>query len=181
MAENLNYNTKSGNDVFLNNDSVSYSEPYGRLYNWSGFMAGDSTSTSVPSGVQGVCPVGWHIPSDKEWKIMELNIGVLYSELEYYTKSTAEGAKMRSIDSSWTSVVDNFDSFGFGAKGVGIYDPTATTFYYYKTRCVFATSTLRPSYTNQFVIREIHHNNKGLIYTSLQTTHYTSVRCVKNE
>jgi len=26
-----------------------------------------ASSTSNPSGVQGLCPSGWHIPSDDEW------------------------------------------------------------------------------------------------------------------
>lgn len=26
---------------------------------------------AVPSGVQGICPSGWHLPSKAEWKILE--------------------------------------------------------------------------------------------------------------
>ncbi len=40
---------------------------YGVLYNWPAAMAGSSSSSSNPSGVQGVCPTGWHLPSDAEW------------------------------------------------------------------------------------------------------------------
>jgi uncharacterized protein (TIGR02145 family) len=40
---------------------------YGVLYNWSAAMAGAASSTSNPSKVQGVCPTGWHLPSDAEW------------------------------------------------------------------------------------------------------------------
>lgn len=40
---------------------------YGRLYNWAAVMHGSDGSTSNPSGVQGVCPTGWHVPSDAEW------------------------------------------------------------------------------------------------------------------
>lgn len=40
---------------------------YGALYNWTAAMAGESSSTSNPSGIQGVCPSGWHLPSDAEW------------------------------------------------------------------------------------------------------------------
>jgi len=40
---------------------------YGVLYNWTAAMAGSSSSSSNPSGVQGVCPTGWHLPSDAEW------------------------------------------------------------------------------------------------------------------
>lgn len=40
---------------------------YGVLYNWPAAMSGSSSSSSNPSGVQGVCPTGWHLPSDAEW------------------------------------------------------------------------------------------------------------------
>ncbi|MCD4678803.1 MAG: fibrobacter succinogenes major paralogous domain-containing protein, partial [Bacteroidales bacterium] len=44
---------------------------YGVLYNWIAAMDGEASSDSVPSGVQGVCPDGWHLPADEEWKILE--------------------------------------------------------------------------------------------------------------
>jgi len=40
---------------------------YGVLYNWPAAMAGSASSNANPSGVQGVCPAGWHLPSDAEW------------------------------------------------------------------------------------------------------------------
>jgi uncharacterized protein (TIGR02145 family) len=47
-------------------DSVNYSV-YGVLYNWPAAMNGEISSTSNPSDVQGVCPAGWHLPSEAEW------------------------------------------------------------------------------------------------------------------
>ena len=40
---------------------------YGVLYNWTAAMDGETSSTTNPSGIQGVCPTGWHLPSDAEW------------------------------------------------------------------------------------------------------------------
>ncbi|HOG19749.1 MAG TPA: fibrobacter succinogenes major paralogous domain-containing protein [Salinivirgaceae bacterium] len=40
---------------------------YGVLYNWVAVMNGATSSNTNPSGVQGICPAGWHIPSDTEW------------------------------------------------------------------------------------------------------------------
>jgi uncharacterized protein (TIGR02145 family) len=40
---------------------------YGVLYNWPAAMQGAAPSTSSPSGVQGICPAGWHLPSNNEW------------------------------------------------------------------------------------------------------------------
>ena len=40
---------------------------YGYLYNWVAAMHGAASSETNPSGVQGVCPTGWHLPSNAEW------------------------------------------------------------------------------------------------------------------
>src|SRR5690554_146950 len=40
---------------------------YGVLYNWTAAMNGEASSTTNPSGIQGVCPAGWHLPSNAEW------------------------------------------------------------------------------------------------------------------
>ena len=40
---------------------------YGYLYNWAAAMHGAGSSNCNPSGVQGICPNGWHLPSSAEW------------------------------------------------------------------------------------------------------------------
>ncbi len=65
MAQNLNYDSP-GSRCY--DDDVANCNHYGRLYTWDNAMAGASSSSANPSGVQGVCPVGWHVPSDDEWE-----------------------------------------------------------------------------------------------------------------
>lgn len=43
---------------------------YGVLYNWPAAMNGQAGSSTNPSGVRGVCPVGWHLPSNAEWQVL---------------------------------------------------------------------------------------------------------------
>ena len=43
---------------------------YGLLYNRNVAMRGVNESSSVPSGVQGICPDGWHLPSNGEWNLL---------------------------------------------------------------------------------------------------------------
>jgi uncharacterized protein (TIGR02145 family) len=47
---------------------------YGLLYNWRATMRNSSTTDDVPSGVQGICPNGWHVPSYYEWTQMRAYI-----------------------------------------------------------------------------------------------------------
>ena len=51
---------------YPNNQSVNM-QTCGLLYNWTAVMSGSSSSNSSPSGVQGICPNGWHLPSETEW------------------------------------------------------------------------------------------------------------------
>ena len=54
-------------------DNVNYVEEigdvsiYGYLYNWKAVMHNSASSNANPSGVQGICPNGWHMPSEAEW------------------------------------------------------------------------------------------------------------------
>jgi uncharacterized protein (TIGR02145 family) len=64
---NLYYTPGSAYSWYLF-DSVSYAGTYGALYTWMAAMNGAGPNPSIPSGVQGVCPSGWHLPSDGEWK-----------------------------------------------------------------------------------------------------------------
>lgn len=49
-----------------NNDENNVAT-YGYLYNWYAVMHGAAASSANPSGVQGICPAGWHMPSCAEW------------------------------------------------------------------------------------------------------------------
>lgn len=49
------------------NNADSNVNNYGYLYNWPAVMHDESSSDANPSGVQGICPNGWHVPSDAEW------------------------------------------------------------------------------------------------------------------
>jgi uncharacterized protein (TIGR02145 family) len=55
-----------GTNVTAAKATTNY-DTYGVLYNWTSAMAGSASSGSNPSCVQGVCPDGWHLPSDAEW------------------------------------------------------------------------------------------------------------------
>ena len=66
-----------GTDVAAAKATINY-QTYGVLYNWPASMAGYASSDSIPSGVQGICPSGWHLPSDEEWKILEGEVDSLY-------------------------------------------------------------------------------------------------------
>lgn len=108
MSENLNY-TPSVGSSWCYDDVSSVCVTYGRLYDWN--TASNSTSGSTnPSGVQGVCPSGWHLPSDDEWKELEMELGM--------TQVEADGIGFRGTDQGEqlkTSYWGGTNSSGFTA------------------------------------------------------------------
>lgn len=81
MARNLNIGemvpgSQNQNDTTLiekycyGNDPENC-ETYGGLYQWNQVM-----NYSTEEGTQGICPPGWHVPSDEEWKTLERELGM---------------------------------------------------------------------------------------------------------
>ena len=79
ISQGFNRNTTVAYWGYPNNSSSNKST-YGLLYNYKAVMRNSSSSTANPSGVQGICPDGWHVPSDEEWKQMEMEVGISQSE-----------------------------------------------------------------------------------------------------
>jgi len=81
MAANLNIGTMLTGTVNATDNSVierycyadisSNCEIYGALYQWNEAMNYVTTQSA-----QGICPAGWHIPSDEEIKALEISIGM---------------------------------------------------------------------------------------------------------
>lgn len=48
---------------------------YGLLYSWFTALNGAKPTENVPSGLRGICPEGWHLPSNFEWMGLEDFLG----------------------------------------------------------------------------------------------------------
>ncbi|MDR2579372.1 MAG: hypothetical protein LBC85_00055 [Fibromonadaceae bacterium] len=112
MAENLNFNASSsrcyGDDT--GGDSQDRCGTYGRLYNWATAMNETASSSADPSGVQGVCPSGWHLPSKDEWDLLAVTVG----------GSETAGIELKANSSLWATNT-GIDYFGFSALPGGFF------------------------------------------------------------
>ena len=132
MAENLNYaytgvpyiytetNTSDSSSWCYDNDPANCTK-YGRLYTWSAAMdsvgrwstngkgCGNETTCSPTYPVRGVCPEGWHLPTELEW-------GMLFI-LDGYTSTAAERLKSTS---GWTDNGNGSDIYSFAVLPAGI-------------------------------------------------------------
>ncbi|MDR1759548.1 MAG: fibrobacter succinogenes major paralogous domain-containing protein [Fibrobacter sp.] len=108
MAENLNYVTTIRSWCYDNDESNC--AQYGRLYYWATAMnLPDSCvfqknekecSSQIQTPHQGICPAGWHLPSNVEWTTL----------LDFTGGSSVAGIKLKSA-TGW----DGTDDYGFNA------------------------------------------------------------------
>lgn len=119
MAENLNYRNTTGSTDTVGmcyNNSADSCAKYGRLYTWADAMGlalsynGTTWGGNLPH--QGVCPDGWHVPSDAEWQTLEMAAGMSVSTVSLTEwRGSDEGVKLKS-SSGWTSG-NGTDVYGF--------------------------------------------------------------------
>jgi uncharacterized protein (TIGR02145 family) len=76
MADNLNA-THDANGLSISRWCCDCNH-YGGMYDWSAVMNGSSTD-----GAQGICPNGWHVPSDADWFVLESYIDPSMTDPNY--------------------------------------------------------------------------------------------------
>ena len=105
MKENLRTTREPDGTIisgryYPNNDSNNVAV-YGYLYHWFAVMNGASSSSANPSGVQGICPTGWHVPSNAEWTELET---YLSSQSQYFCNNDSSYiAKALASTTGWNS------------------------------------------------------------------------------
>lgn len=178
MAENLNYQPPNGNS-WCYNEADSNCAKYGRLYDWNTAMAGAASANSVPSGVQGVCPSGWHLPSRGEWGLLAVAAG---GTGPYGEGGDVAGTKLKA-KSGWNKVAgvvgDGTDDFGFSALPGGQNNDGGFTGVGGRA---FWWSSSESSSSGQFYLRYILNKiDPDLLEGFNENNNGYSVRCVENK
>jgi len=122
LKENLNvgtmiqgYEEQSDNgtiEKYCQNDDRDSCLKFGGLYQWDEMM-----QYTDQEGVKGICPQGWHLPTDKEWEVLEGAVDSRYG----IGDTTWEGYEYRGYDagtnlkttSGWDYGGNGTDLFGF--------------------------------------------------------------------
>ncbi|MEN9308677.1 MAG: hypothetical protein RL173_2609 [Fibrobacterota bacterium] len=125
MAENLNDKGTSPITGVCYKNSDDSCAKYGRHYTWAESMSGSKSSSLSPSGVMGICPSGWHVPSDSEWVAMLRLVDTgSYPDITKLMSSSVKGyAQSKNYAEEYGS-----DVYGFRAFLAGYYDRNFNAF-----------------------------------------------------
>lgn len=172
------------------NHDKRYVAAYGYLYNWSAVMGKEKPSDANPSGVQGICPDGWHLPSMPEFNDLELHVSsidryVCDNEASHIGKALADTSSWDDFHSNESHLLHSpghdrasNNATGFSALPAG--DVIGGPENYFYQSAYFWTSSEFSSF--QAPYRYVDHDMPvfGINYNSHKRTG-RSVRCVKNQ
>jgi uncharacterized protein (TIGR02145 family) len=147
-----------------------YYSSYGVFYNWPAAMDGSDSSKTFSNVVKGICPEGWHLPSDGEWDILVNSLGGEYTA----------GKKMKSTK-GWNTLLGESgvgdNSSGFNALAAGSRQ-SAGLFYHLGFNALFWSSTGYDEYSAWY--RNLGYNQNGVNRYYFNKSYGFSVRCVRN-
>ena len=85
--------TSAGAYCYYNNSS-SHAAVYGALYNWNAI-----------TNQQNIAPTGWHVPTDEDWKALEMSLGMSPGEANNTeTRGTDQGGSLKETGTThWGS------------------------------------------------------------------------------
>ena len=176
MAENLR-TTKYANGTSITgvyDNGATYLANYGKVYTWAAVMNGASSSNSNPSGVQGVCPNGWHIPSESEWQELKTELN----------DATNDGRMLKKYDNLWlnnstdpNAGYNDGNQTGFDALPGG-YWYTDGAFHMIGTIGYFWSSREQP--VNDAFLANLIYNQSTLNIAAGSKNLAISVRCIRD-
>ena len=204
MKQNLRVtHYANGDTILLSTSTVGTTSPYryepdsnlttyGYLYNW--YAAARSTSSATnPSNVQGVCPDGWHLPSDAEWTQLTdfvasnsanvcgndpISIGKSMVSKEGWPASSSQGCRIGSNTDANNSTGFSIPSSGTWDCGGGV--GTNGEGYTNNGHAIFVSATENDNPTYTVYCREFYYNDSIAERTAPHKTFGRSVRCVRD-
>ncbi len=180
MAQNLNYAYNEGTATsYCYSGDTSNCTTYGRLYTWSAAMDSAAVFSANGSGcgygvtctatepVRGVCPAGWHLPTNAEFETLIAAVG----------GDEVAGKKLKS-GSGWDGGGNGSDTYGFSALPAG-FRYSGGDFDYAGSGAHFWSATEYAAYGARYMGLDYYSDDANLSNFSKNLAF--SVRCVLNE
>jgi uncharacterized protein (TIGR02145 family) len=157
--------TGSGAQAVYNNDPANLAS-YGRLYNWY-----------AVSDARGLCPVGFHVPTDSEWMTLEMALGMTSAQVNGTGwRGTDQGAQLKA-SSNDSPPWNGTNSSGFSALPGGGRDYGSGFFYYLGYSGYWWSSS--PSGSNAWY-RYLYSGSSNVARSNDDVRDGFSVRCVRD-
>jgi len=179
LVDGGNYQTDNGViEKYCYNNDTANCNTYGALYQWSEMM-----QYVTQQGTQGICPAGWHIPTDQEWKMLEGYVDSQYPIGDPIWDSKGfrgyDAGENLKAQNGWNDNGDGTNIFGFSALPGGMRRYNGS-FGSMGDWAYFWSSTNTEEDANVILYRGINNNSSEVTRETQFEVLGRSVRCVKN-
>jgi uncharacterized protein (TIGR02145 family) len=166
-----------------NNDPANCTS-YGGLYQWAEAVQykNGASNTASPNpaftgNVQGICPTGWHLPSENDWCFLTTFLDTLFNCNIFGYNSTTAGGILKSTNSLWNfpnagaTNISGFSAFPGGWRVTnGIFNYKQNSFFWSCNEYSLSNSIYRSLYSNaSYFLQKNGQKNSAF-----------SVRCLKD-
>lgn len=160
---------------------ATLAETYGLLYNYRAASVDSERSFGEPSGIQGVCPTGWHVPSVGEWEQLT---GYLEGQRMYHAGDISSNiAKALASQDYWMedteytfsigNRLENNNATGFAALPAGAFADSVGGYGRF-----WSCSGEQPT---ELSVLRLSYNLPNVAFEMLAPDAVASVRCVRDE
>lgn len=163
ITDNSTFQNNSAYDgwSYYDNDKATYAATYGILYQWE--------------AAKIACPSGWKLPSDDEWKTLEMFIGMTQAQADGTTSSDrGDGFAQKLMSTSGWYENNGTDNYDFKALPGG---SRSDAFYAYQGN--FWSSSEYSSNSSNAWYRFLQWNNTRIGRSDGPKYYGQSVRCIK--
>ncbi len=189
MAENLrSTHFRDGTPISLVSDSIQWPLLDTRAYcyydNDSSRIEGNGMLYNgyAVMDLHNLAPDGWHIPTDEEWKELELYLGMNENALDsIWSRGSDEGSNLAGELALWWSGLltdsPNLGSSGFNALPSG-YRHSNGRYFFIGQNAYFWTSTMYSD--SEFWVRYLTKDDSGIGRHHQPIRNGFSVRCIRD-
>ncbi len=199
QRDNANYNwVRIGAQIWMSdnlaylpsvspNAVASVTSPVYYMYDYQGISVLDAKSLPIYSlygalynfeAAKMACPDGWHLPTDAEWKTLEIFLGMTQGEADStgVRLSGSVGEKLRS-KTGWNNGMNGNNSVGFNAQGGGFLWKNGTAEGFGISAAFWTAS---PGEATTAWDRYLDGSGKGIDRKQYPRSDAYSVRCLRN-
>jgi len=184
QKRNLNYEVE-GSRCY--EDSPSYCAKYGRLYDWVTAMAlpsycNEITCTDlIKTPHRGICPEGWHIPSNADWNTLIKFVNPNCSDITSMNSCEGAGRKLKA-KRGWSGDgnIPGTDDFGFSALPGGYDVEGGINFSRVGSTGNWWSSSESPYVISYAINIEMFYSSNNIDWSEDFKSKLQSVRCVKD-
>nr|HMU03012.1 FISUMP domain-containing protein [Saprospiraceae bacterium] len=148
-------------------------DTFGGLYQWF-----EAVNYDFDGNTQGLCPTGWHVATDNEYKNLEISLGMTQAQADAFgLRGTNQGSMIAFYEPIWVDGPLDMDP-DFETGGLALLPSGYQAFH--AQASLWTANYSDPTYNGNAIAREIQSLYTGVLRFPQNDQVPYAVRCIKD-